>query len=118
MLEIVHQQFVEQIPVNTVSKLLILYQSCLILSNISVYVPVSGNECVDLNFVLGAVAGTASTLVTARNWNVKITQYGCDSRRLAPAGCTQYFYGSTTGIIKLSILMEASIWQIKIKIFV
>ena len=31
---------------------------------------------------------------------IQITQYSCDYNNLAPEGCTQYFYGSTTGSVK------------------
>ncbi len=30
----------------------------------------------------------------------QVTQYNCDYDNLAPQGCTQYFFGSDTGILK------------------
>ncbi len=30
----------------------------------------------------------------------QITQYSCDYNNLAPEGCTQYNWGSTTGTVK------------------
>jgi len=49
--------------------------------------------CTDLSFQLG-------TDNTNRNWNIKITQYSCDSPLLAPPGCTQYYYGSTSSEVQ------------------
>ena len=54
--------------------------------------------CNELVFTTGANAvGTTST---QRNWSIKITQVSCDSDKLAPEGCTQYFTGSTTGMVQ------------------
>ena len=57
--------------------------------------------CVDLNFALGA-AGVSSTVVPARSWNIRVTQYDCNYNNLAPKGCTQYFFNpnSDTGTVK------------------
>ena len=51
----------------------------------AVYVDAS-DACNDLTFTLGATASTA------RQWNIKVTQYSCDYSNLAPSGCTQYFF--------------------------
>ena len=32
--------------------------------------------------------------------NLQITQYDCNYDNLAPDGCTQYFFGSTTDLVK------------------
>ena len=31
---------------------------------------------------------------------MQVTQYSCDFDNLAPDGCTQYFFGSTTGTVQ------------------
>ncbi len=31
---------------------------------------------------------------------MQVTQFACDFNNLAPSGCTQYFYGATTGTVK------------------
>ncbi|XP_059081532.1 uncharacterized protein LOC131879276 [Tigriopus californicus] len=66
---------------------------CGINSGEHMYVDAS-DACNDLSFQLGS-AGT-----TGRRWSIKVTQYGCDFENLAPDGCTQYFYGSNTGLLK------------------
>ena len=54
--------------------------------------------CNELVFTAGANAvGTTSP---QRNWSIKVTQISCDSDKLAPDGCTQYFTGSTTGMVQ------------------
>ena len=45
-------------------------------------------DCATLSFHLSASSGTT------RQWNIKVTQYSCDYENLAPAGCTQYFFGN------------------------
>ena len=55
--------------------------------SIAVYVD-SSNECNDLTFQIG------TTEFFNRGWQIKVTQYSCDSPILAPQGCTQYFYGN------------------------
>ena len=60
-----------------------------------VYVDAS-DACNDLNFLLGDTAATGTTLAS-RSWSVRVTQYECGSQLLAPPGCTQYFYGDSTG---------------------
>ncbi|CAB4067960.1 unnamed protein product [Lepeophtheirus salmonis] len=53
----------------------------------------SSEQCNELAFNLqGANA--------RQMWNIKITQFSCDFDNLAPEGCTQYFFGSNTGIVK------------------
>ena len=48
----------------------------------------SSSECNDLTFQIGTEE------VFNRGWQIKVTQYSCDSPVLAPQGCTQYFYGN------------------------
>ena len=31
---------------------------------------------------------------------IKITQYDCDYNNLAPDGCTQYFWGATSDVVR------------------
>lgn len=55
--------------------------------------------CNELAFQLGTNAQGVTGIPT-RSWSIKVTQYDCNSRNLAPAGCTQYFFGSTTGTVR------------------
>jgi hypothetical protein len=50
----------------------------------------SSSLCNDLTFVIGT-----STTSSPRQWSIKVTQFTCEYEDLAPAGCTQYFYGDT-----------------------
>lgn len=58
----------------------------------------STTACNDLAFILGQSA--IETTLATRSWSIRVTQYACDYSNLAPAGCTQYFWGDGTGIIK------------------
>ena len=33
-------------------------------------------------------------------WTIAVTQYECTYNNLAPQGCTQWYFGSSTGLIK------------------
>jgi len=55
-------------------------------------------DCVDLAFQLGQTGVDAT--ISQRTWNIKVTQYSCDSENLAPRGCTQYFYGSDSMVVQ------------------
>ena len=35
----------------------------------------------------------------SQSWSIRITQYACDYQNLAPSGCTEYLFGSSTGQI-------------------
>lgn len=48
--------------------------------------------------LLGTTA--VGTTLATRSWSVRVTQLECGSSNLAPAGCTQYFYGNEAGTIK------------------
>ena len=63
----------------------------------AVYTDASQN-CNDLTFLLGDT-GVDTSLVT-RSWSVRITQLECGSNNLAPTGCTQYYYGSSSGTVQ------------------
>ncbi|XP_059085787.1 uncharacterized protein LOC131882610 [Tigriopus californicus] len=58
----------------------------------------ASEACNDLRFVLGNQG--VGTGLANRQWSVKVTQYSCDFKNLAPEGCTQYFFGSTTDVIQ------------------
>ncbi|XP_059098987.1 uncharacterized protein LOC131893073 [Tigriopus californicus] len=58
----------------------------------------ASQACNDLMFVLGNQGIGAS--IANRQWSIKVTQYSCDFKNLAPEGCTQYFFGSSTDIIQ------------------
>jgi len=58
----------------------------------------SSERCNDLSFQLGSAANGVSAIAT-RKWSIKVTQYSCDYNNLAPDGCTQYFWGGTTGSV-------------------
>jgi len=57
------------------------------------------DDCNDLVFQLGA-AGNGVGAVAARMFSIKVTQYSCDFVNLAPEGCVQYYFGSTTGMVQ------------------
>ena len=63
---------------------------------ISVYVD-SSTACNKLNMLLGTTA--VGTTLATRSWTIRVTQLECGSDVLAPAGCTQYFYGSDKGTV-------------------
>jgi len=54
-------------------------------------------SCNTLDFQLGSTA--VGTTIATRSWNIKVTQISCLDANKAPSGCTQYFFGSTTGTI-------------------
>ena len=51
------------------------------------------SDCVDLNFLLGSSSGQN------REWKIKISQFDSGFPNLAPAGCTQYFWGEEENTI-------------------
>ena len=74
----------------------------------------SSDMCNDLGFNIGSGTSTVT-----RSWRIKvslvssivmnvdfnqfffqITQYDCNYDNLAPDGCTQYFYGETSDLVK------------------
>ena len=61
-------------------------------------VDVCGSTCNQLTFQLGNMG--MGTSLANRQWSIKITQYSCDYENLAPDGCEQYFFGSTTGSVE------------------
>lgn len=63
-----------------------------------VYVDASRGDCNDLVFQLGGDPVDADAI--NRRWNIKVTQYSCDFDNLAPSGCDQYFFGSSTGLVQ------------------
>lgn len=61
---------------------------------------VSASEmCNTMNFKLGSGVFGISAL-PQRNWKIRVTQFECTYNNLAPQGCTQYFYGGTSGTVK------------------
>jgi len=57
----------------------------------------SNDACNELAFLLGTSAVDATTV--SQSWSIRITQYACDYQNLAPSGCTEYLFGSSTGQI-------------------
>lgn len=55
----------------------------------------ASDDCNTLSFHLA----DGSVSVT-RQWEIRVTQYNCDSMEKAPEGCLQYFYGSSTGTLE------------------
>ena len=55
----------------------------------------ASDTCNELAFNLQEGTSTAT-----RAWSIKITQYDCDYDNLAPKGCTQYHFGTTTGQVQ------------------
>eukprot|EP00094_Tigriopus_californicus_P013432 TCALIF_12992-PA protein Name:"Protein of unknown function" AED:0.02 eAED:0.02 QI:43/1/0.83/1/0.2/0.5/6/0/233 len=58
----------------------------------------AADACNDLTFELGQQG--QGTGIADRQWSIKVTQYSCDSKNLAPEGCTQYFFGNDEGAIQ------------------
>jgi len=58
----------------------------------------SSTACNDLNLLLGTSA--VGTTLATRSWSIRVTQLECTSDNLAPAGCTQYFFGDDSGTVK------------------
>eukprot|EP00095_Tigriopus_kingsejongensis_P003561 maker-scaffold877_size102761-snap-gene-0.12 protein:Tk03561 transcript:maker-scaffold877_size102761-snap-gene-0.12-mRNA-1 annotation:"PREDICTED: uncharacterized protein LOC100161421" len=58
----------------------------------------SHQSCNDLLFQLGQRGVGAG--VATRQWSIKVTQYSCDYKNLAPDGCTQYYFGPTTDTVQ------------------
>jgi len=57
------------------------------------------SDCNKLTFHLGpAAVGLAK--VDTRSWSLKVSQISCFDTNIPPPGCTQYFYGATTGTIQ------------------
>ncbi|XP_059087694.1 uncharacterized protein LOC131884073 isoform X2 [Tigriopus californicus] len=54
-------------------------------------------KCNQLTFQLSTLTGQ---ITASRSWSIKITQLSCDFVNLAPDGCDQYFFGSTTGVVR------------------
>jgi len=64
-------------------------------TNTGAHMYVDASEaCNTLSFQLG------TTSSPTRSWTIKVSQYSADFNNLAPSGCTQYFFGSTTGTIQ------------------
>jgi len=53
------------------------------------------DDCHQLNFQLGNVANGLTTVAT-RTWSIKVSQYSCDYENLAPTGCDQYHFASSS----------------------
>ena len=53
----------------------------------------SSDSCNHLNFMLTSSHGST--------WDIQITQIPCKSELVPPVGCTQYFFGDMTGVIKV-----------------
>lgn len=71
---------------------------CGTMSGEHVYVEAS-NSCNDLTFTFGSTAQGVSE-IASRSFSIKISQFTCDFTNLAPFGCDQYFYGSTSGYVQ------------------
>ena len=63
------------------------------------YVDVRDGNCANLAMQLGAAA-VMGTAVVPRSWQIRVTQYDCAFDNLAPAGCTQYFFGATSQAVQ------------------
>jgi len=44
---------------------------------------------------LSMILDTTVTVAASRMWNIRVTQYSCSSRNLAPVGCLQYYTGAS-----------------------
>ncbi len=62
------------------------------------YVDSHPEDCNDLTLQLGQ--NGVGTGVAMRQWSIKITQYTCDFNNLAPDGCTQYYFGSSSQTVQ------------------
>jgi len=57
----------------------------------------ASDSCNTIDFQLGT--NNIGTTIPTRQWNIKITQISCMDVNRSPSGCTQYRYGSTSGVI-------------------
>ena len=53
----------------------------------------ASQSCNDLSMQLAADG--------SQMWTITVSQYECGYENLAPPGCTQYYWGSNTGTIKV-----------------
>ena len=60
--------------------------------HLPVYVDAS-QSCNDLSMQLASDG--------SQMWTITVSQYECGYENLAPPGCTQYYWGSNTGVIKV-----------------
>ena len=60
---------------------------------LSVYVDAS-EGCTVLSMFIGSQSSNA------RSWNIKVTQYDCEFTNLAPAGCTQWYFGKSSASVQ------------------
>ena len=60
----------------------------------------SSPMCNELNFVLGQQNSQTNSNKATPAWDIRISQIPCGSVTKPPSGCTQYYYGSTSGNIQ------------------
>lgn len=60
----------------------------------------SSPMCNELNFYLGHQNSDTTANKNTPAWDIRITQIPCGSVTNPPGGCTQYYYGETSGTIK------------------
>ena len=59
----------------------------------------ASDSCNNVLFNLGPTA-MGVTAIATRSFSIKITQFTCDYTNLAPSGCDQFFFGTTSGYVQ------------------
>ena len=74
-------------------------------SIISISVNIDPNDdCIDLSVFIGGGSGSVFSIPNgdSRNgqWSIKISQFNCGFNNLPPQGCTQWYFGQLSGIVR------------------
>ena len=77
---------------------LYFYDRCINYFFLIVYVDLERDNCIDFSVFVGRSGQADSTV--ERKWSIKFSQYSCNFNNLAPVGCTQYFFGSLTNVVR------------------
>ena len=76
---------------------------------ISISVNIDPNDdCIDLAVFIGGESGSVFSIPNgdSRNgqWSIKISQFNCGFNNLPPQGCTQWYFGQLSGIVRYLVL--------------
>ena len=45
-------------------------------------------------------SNTVDSATNTGQWSIKISQFSCDFNNLPPQGCTQWYFGQLSGIVR------------------